>query len=238
MSDLVLVVDDERDVAETIERSLGRAGYETLVAYRGADALALLRQRRPGIVVLDIVMPGMSGIEVLRYMRAESDLSRIPVLFLTGRGAISDKIEGFEAGADDYLTKPFDLRELELRVKALLRRSQQSESAREHDLLRVGELSLDCHSFEISTPLCTVLLTPVEFELIHFLMSHADRVYSADQLLQQVWGYPPGTGMPDLVRVHVKNIRDKIEPDPRHPMYLRNILRRGYLVPGAQTSMA
>ena len=238
MSDLVLVVDDEQDVAETIERSLKRAGYLTLAAYRGADALASLRQHRPDIVILDIVMPGMSGIDVLRHMRAAPDLSAIPVLFLTGRGAISDKIEGFEAGADDYLTKPFDLRELELRVKALLRRSQQNASAQEREIVRVGDLSLDCHSFEISTPLRRVLLTPVEFELLHFLLGHPDRVFSADQLLQQVWGYPPGTGMPDLVRVHVKNIRDKIEPDPRNPIYVRNILRRGYLVPSNQASAA
>jgi len=238
MSDLVLVVDDEQDVAETIERSLKRAGYQTLAAYRGADALALLRQHRPDIVILDIIMPGMSGIDVLRYMRASLDLASIPALFLTGRGTISDKIEGFEAGADDYLTKPFDLRELELRVKALLRRSKQNASAEAREIMRVGDLALDCHSFEISTPLRRVLLTPVEFELLHFLLSHPDRVFSADQLLQQVWGYPPGTGMPDLVRVHVKNIRDKIEPDPRNPVYLRNILRRGYLVPSNQTSAA
>lgn len=230
MGHLIFVVDDDRDVAEAIERLLRRVGYEVAVAYRGADALALARQRRPDLVVLDIVMPGMSGIEVCRHMRAVPGLDRIPVLFLTGRSAISDKIEGYEAGADDYLTKPFDLRELELRVKALLRRAQQTAGEVESDELKVGDLTLDCHTYRISTAEDSTLLTNVEFQLLHFLMSHPDRVFSADQLLQEVWSYPPGTGMPDLVRVHVKNVRDKIEPDPRKPRYLKNILRRGYMI--------
>ena len=230
MSQLILVVDDNEDVAETIDRSLRRAGYEVAVAYRGADALQIARTRHPDLVVLDILMPGMTGIEVCRHMRANPDLAQTPILFLTAKGEIGDKIEGFEAGADDYLTKPFDLRELELRVKALLRRSSQS-SERLNDRIEVGSLVLNCRTFEISTPTRTVLLTPVEFELVQFLMSNPDKVYSADHLLQLVWGYPPGTGIPDLVRVHVKNIRDKIEPNPRAPIYIKNVLRRGYMIP-------
>jgi DNA-binding response OmpR family regulator len=230
MEHLVLVVDDDEDVAETIERSLRRSGHRMLVAHRGADALQLARQNRPDLVVLDIMMPGMSGIEVCRYMRANPDLARIPILFLTAKGEISDKIVGFEAGADDYLTKPFDLRELDLRVKALMRRSLQGAEPAEVELIELGPLVLNCRTFQITTPQQTVLLTPVEFELLRFLMTNTGRVYSADQLLQQVWGYPPGVGMPDLVRVHIKNIRAKIEPDPRNPSYLKNVLRRGYMI--------
>ena len=125
MEHLVLVVDDDEDVAETIERALRRSGHRALVAHRGADALQLARQNRPDLVVLDIMMPGMNGVEVCRHMRANPDLARIPILFLTAKGEIGDKIVGFEAGADDYLTKPFDLRELDLRVKALMRRALQ-----------------------------------------------------------------------------------------------------------------
>lgn len=230
MAYLILIVEDDRDVAETVERALRLAGYETMVAYRGADALTMIRQRKPDLAVLDIIMPGMSGIDVCRHMREMPGFSDIPVLFLTGRGTIADKIEGFEAGADDYLTKPFDLRELELRVRALLRRAHPEKMATPSEILRVGDLELDCRSFQLRTPHTSVLLTPVEFELVHFLMRHPDHVFSADQLLQEVWGYPPGTGMPDLVRVHVKNIRDKIEPNPHQPIYLRNILRRGYTI--------
>ena len=230
MSYPILVVDDDEDVAETIERTLRRAGHEVYVAYRGADALEIARREFPALVVLDIMMPGMSGIEVCRHLRANPNFLATPILFLTAKGEIADKIEGFEAGADDYLTKPFDLRELELRVRALLRRSHPETVETLPERIEVGALVLDCRSYELVTPDRKVLLTPVEFELLHFLMCNSGKVFSAEQLLQKVWGYLPGTGMPDLVRVHIKNIREKIEPAPRHPRYLKNILRHGYTV--------
>lgn len=238
MSELILVVDDDHAVAEAIERSLRRSGFEVSVAHRGTDALAIARQQRPDLVILDIMMPGMDGIEVGKTMRETPELAQLPILFLTGKQEIDDKIAAYQqAQADDYLTKPFDVLELDLRVKALLRRTKgNAPSADADSVLRVGDLSLDLRSYEISTPLRNVLLTPVEFELMHFLMSNTDQVFSADQLLQKVWGYPAGTGMPDLVRVHVKNVRDKIEPNPRQPIYLRNILRRGYMVPSHQAA--
>ncbi|NLD72197.1 MAG: response regulator transcription factor [Chloroflexi bacterium] len=232
MAHRVLVVDDDVAVAETIQRTLTMAGHDAQVAYRGADALLAARQQRPEIVVLDIMMPGMSGIEVCRHMRANPELCSVPILFLTARGEIADKIEGFEAGADDYLTKPFDLRELDLRVKALLRRSLAADDAPYADRIELGDLTLNRGTYELTTCDRTVLLTPVEYELFEFLMTHPNKVFSADQLLQEVWEYPPGTGMPDLVRVHVKNIRDKVEPEPRNPIYVRNVLRRGYMVVG------
>jgi len=233
MRHLILVVDDDVNVAETIERSLQSAGHDVLVAHRGADGLEYARRRNPDLVVLDIMMPGMTGIQVCRHMRANPEIAATPILFLTAKGEIGDKIEGFEAGADDYLTKPFDLRELVLRVRALLRRTHRDgEIDGDVDRIEVGELVLDCRTFEIHTPAIKVLLTPVEFELVNFLMSNPRKVFSADQLLQDVWGYPPGTGMPDLVRVHIKNVRDKIEADSRHPVYVRNVLRRGYMIDG------
>jgi len=227
---LVLVVDDDESVAAAVERALRRAGHRVLVAHRGADALQLARENPPDVLVLDIWMPGMSGIEVCRHIRANPQLARIPVLFLTARDELGDKIEGFEAGADDYLTKPFDLRELTLRVQALLRRAQRSEVQTDARVIEVGPLSLDSRTFRITTPLASAELTPVEFELLRFLMANAGRVYSAEQLLEQVWGYPPGSGLPDLVRVHIKNIRGKIEPDAGKPIYLRNVPRRGYVI--------
>jgi DNA-binding response OmpR family regulator len=230
MERLVLVVDDEEDVAETSARALRGAGYRVLVAHRGADALQLARNDSPDVIVLDIMMPGMSGVEVCRHIRANPELKGIPILFLTAKGEIGDKIEGFEAGADDYLTKPFDLRELELRIKALLRRTSPEDEPEDTDFIELGPLVLNCRTFHITTPQHTVLLTPVEFELVHFLMTNTGHVFSADQLLQNVWGYPAGIGMPDLVRVHIKNIREKIEPNPRRPIYLKNILRRGYMI--------
>ena len=228
MAFTILVVDDDVDVAETVARTLQRAGYETIVAYRGLQALEMAREQHPDLVVLDIRMPGLNGIEVCRQLRDTPGLSRIPVLFLSAKSEVADRLEGFEAGADDYITKPFDLRELELRVKALLRRTRQAEASATQ--IRVGSLVLDTSTFELRTPERSVLLTPVEYDLMLFLMRHAGRVFSAPMLLQEVWGYPLGMGTTDLVRVHVKNIREKIEPDPKHPRYLRNIPRRGYVI--------
>lgn len=225
----ILIVDDDIDVAETVARTLQRAGFETMISYRGSDALQMAHDRHPDLVVLDIRMPGMDGIEVCRLLRATPSLSRVPVLFLSAKGEVTDRLEGFEAGADDYIVKPFDLRELELRVKALLRRVRQGESAAS-GVYRVGPIVLDPRTFELRTPDRTVLLTPVEFDLMQFLMRHPGQVFSAALLLQEVWGYPPGMGTTDLVRVHVKNLREKIEPDPRRPRYIRNIPRRGYAV--------
>jgi len=232
MSHLVLVVDDDVAVAETIERTLTLSGHQVQVAYRGADALEMARRQRPDVIVLDIMMPGMNGIDVCRHMRANPEMRLVPILFLTAKGEIADKIEGFEAGADDYLTKPFDLRELDLRIKALLRRAEVAYDQLPTEHIELGDLTLNCSTYEMSTPDRQVLLTPVEFELVRFLMAHPNKVFSADQLLQEVWEYPPGTGMPDLVRVHIKNIRDKMEPNPRNPIYVRNVLRRGYMVVG------
>jgi len=223
----ILVVDDDVDVAETVRRTLQRSGYQVLVAYRGVDALRLAREEHPDLVVLDIRMPGLDGLQVCRQLRDTPGLSRVPILFLSAKSEVTDRLEGFEAGADDYITKPFDLRELELRVKALLRRAGQPAAATE---IRVGEMTLNCKTFELSVPERSVLLTPVEYDLVQFLMRHPGQVFSASLLLQEVWGYPPGMGTTDLVRVHIKNLRDKIEPDPRRPRYLRNIPRRGYTI--------
>lgn len=231
MSQLILVVDDDEGVAETIERLLRRSGYEVVVAYRGADAVALARDQKPALVILDIIMPGMTGLEVCRHMRTSPETEQIPILFLTARGEIDDKIDGFEAGGDDYISKPFDMRELQARVKALLRRTQQREKV-ELEQIVMGDLVLDCRTFELITPTRQAMLTPVEFRILFLLMSNPKQVFSAKQLLQQVWGYPAGTGTPDLVRVHVRNIRQKIEPSPERPIYLRNIKRRGYVVSG------
>ena len=226
----ILVVDDDRDVAGTVERTLRRRDHEVVVAYSGAQALRLIQEQCPDLVVLDIMMPRMNGIEVCQRIRTFPNVASVPILFLTAKGKIEDKIEGFEAGADDYLTKPFDLRELELRVRALLRRSMPSEAPKAP--MEVGSLSLDPRTFKLNVDGHVLLLTPVEFELLYYLMKHAGEVISTEKLLQEVWEYPPGTGDPNLVRAHVKNIRAKIEPVPETPVFIRTISRHGYVVSG------
>ncbi len=226
---LILVVDDDEDVAKTIELNLEQSGYHAVSVNSGYEALQAARRQRPDLVLLDIAMPEMDGIEVCRQMRATAATAAIPILFLTARGNIESKIAGYDAGADDYLVKPFDLQELNLRVKALLRRGA-AQPARTPAQLRVGLLSLDCRTFELTVSRKTVLLTPVEFELLFFLMSHAGQVLSAEQLLREVWKYPPGTGSPELVRAHIKNLRNKLEPNPKEPVFLRTVGRFGYTI--------
>jgi len=226
----ILVVDDDREVAKTLERALVMEDYQVFVAHNGHDALLRARQETPDLAVIDIIMPGMNGIELCQRLRASPGLSSIPILFLTAKQEITDKAIGFGAGADDYLTKPFDIRELVMRVRALLRRASLTWQGSEPKELTVGELRLDCRKFTVTMPEKTVLLTPVEFDLLLYLMSHAGQVFSPDKLLQAVWGYPAGTGNSDLVRVHIKNIREKIEPDPSLPRYIRTVQRHGYTI--------
>ncbi len=229
----ILVIDDDDIVARSVELSLRHGGFQVTVAHSGVEGLKLARREPPDLIVLDILMPGMDGYEVCRELRADPLLSDVPVLFLTAKGRDEDKIEGFRAGADDYLTKPFNVDELILRVKAILRRNQAvlREKASRPRALQVGDLSLDCRSFEVITPARKVLLTPVQFDLLYHLMSHAGEVFSAERLLREVWDYPFDTGSPDLVRVHVRNIRERIEDDPANPVYLRTVPGHGYTIP-------
>jgi two-component system response regulator RpaA len=226
----ILVVDDDYTVSKTIERTLVMEGYRVSVAHDGHEALQMARQEPPDLSVLDVVMPGMSGIELCQRLRATPGLSGIPVLFLTAKNEITDKAEGFGAGADDYLTKPFDLREFIMRVRALLRRATANWQGADVGELTVGGLRLDRRKFTVTTPDKTVLLTPVEFDLLSYLMGHPGQVFSPIKLLQTVWGYPPDTGSSDLVRVHIKNIREKIEPNPSDPTFIRTVSHHGYTI--------
>ncbi|MCD6290413.1 MAG: response regulator transcription factor [Anaerolineae bacterium] len=153
----------------------------------------------------------------------------VPVMFLTARGMVDDRIEGFKAGGDDYLAKPFDLREMELRVEALLRRAKKNGKKRKR--IKVGDMCLDMDKYQVEVNGRTVQLTPVEFELLYYLMSRAGEVVSAEKLLQEVWRYYPGTGDPTVVRMQIKNLRNKIEPSPKSPRYIRTRYRYGYYVP-------
>jgi DNA-binding response OmpR family regulator len=227
----ILVVDDDRDVAQSIELSLRRRGYRVTLAHSGVEALKTLRRYRPDIVILDILMPGMSGLEVCRHLRTDPNTVGLPIIFLTARGQEQDRIDGLRAGADDYLSKPFSLEELILRVKAVLRRAQQDSVEEQPAELVAGSLRLDCRTFEVTTEEKEgILLTPTEFDLLYYLMSNAGQVFSSERLLQEVWDFPYDTGSTDLVRAHIKNLREKIESNSRAPIYLRTIPRHGYTI--------
>ena len=236
----ILLVDDEQDLVWAMQYSLNDEGYEVLTAYDGVEALAVARRHRPDLVILDIVMPRLDGLQVCHHLRRDPALAAVPILFLTVRSSIEDRIAGLDEGGDDYLAKPFDLRELKARVRALLRRGRGAPEGRV-SLLVVGPLALDLHTRQVRVGEGEVgekgiQLTPAEFDLLHHFMTHPGEVFSSQQLLQQVWGYPLEAADLGLVRWHVKNLRDKLEPDPNHPVFLRTVKRHGYLLNRGRSS--
>ncbi len=218
----VLVVDDEPIVRDVVVKYLEHEGYRTLVAGDGDTARELIEREPPGLVVLDLMLPGLDGLALCRWIRSRSDL---PVIMLTALGEESDRIVGLELGADDYVTKPFSPRELAVRVRAVLRRS--APDAGELERLDLGELSLDAATREARRGGALLKLTALEFDLLWFLARHPRRVFSRAQLMDRVWGYTSAfdTG---TVTVHVRRLRSKIEVDPSRPQHLETVWGVGY----------
>ena len=230
ISGRVLVVDDDPGIRSLCSRALAREGYQIMLAGSGDEGLRRLESEGADLVILDVMMPGRSGIELCEAIRHTDGISSVPVLFLTARNDIADKAAGFAVGADDYLTKPFDVRELAMRVRALLRRQLVPSAPSCAVELAVSDLKLDARRQIVTTRQGSVQLTPVETLLLAHLMSQPGCVFSSEGLLRQVWGYPPGSGSKALVRAHVRNIRAKIEPDPANPSHLVSVGRSGYRV--------
>jgi DNA-binding response OmpR family regulator len=225
----ILVIDDDELVSRTLQRALKMYDYNVMVANSGTEGLQLARRHKPDLFVLDVVMPGTDGYQVCRQVRGDPILKETPILFLTAKSKDEDKIEGFRAGGDDYLSKPFNMEELQLRIRAVLRRTANSvEIEKRASHVQVGDVLLDTRSFKVTTPSGTTLLTNVQFDLLYHLMSNANEVFTSQQLLQDVWDYPRDTGSPELVRAHIKNLRDKIETNPKEPEYIRTIQGHGY----------
>src|SRR5579862_1255301 len=218
----VLVVDDEPIVRDVVVRYLRRDGFTTLEAGDGSTARRLIETSEPHLVVLDVMLPGMDGLELCRWIRGRSEL---PVILLTARGEEADRIVGLELGADDYVTKPFSPRELAARVRTVLRRSGGAASASAR--LAFGEVVLDGASRTATRGGAAVALTAKEFDLLWFLASHPRHVFSRDQLMDRVWDYaaPVDTG---TVTVHVRRLREKIESDPAQPAHLTTVWGAGY----------
>jgi two-component system, OmpR family, alkaline phosphatase synthesis response regulator PhoP len=203
----VLVVEDERDVAELIRYNLGKEGYDVLVTGSGTDAVKQARDARPDIVLLDIMVPHLNGWEVCRRLKQDADTRAIPVIMVTGRAEEGDKVLGFEMGADDYVTKPFSPRELVARVRAVVRRGRGDNGERRTHV-RVGDLEIDRHRFEVRLKGRAVELTPKEFELLAILAGSPGRVFGREELLDAVWGRD-GFVEPRTVDVHVARLRAK-----------------------------
>jgi DNA-binding response OmpR family regulator len=222
----ILIVDDEPTIVEVVELYLRREGFEVLTAADGLAALSAVQHRRPDLVVLDLMLPGMSGLDVTRQIRAGGAL---PIIMLTARGEETDRVVGLELGADDYVTKPFSPRELVARVKAVLRRAQPAPAPALADahVIALGGLRLDEAARSVTLDGQPIGLTAREFDLLLFLMRHPGQVFTREQLLDNVWGYTFASDM-STVTVHIRRLREKIERDPTKPTFLQTVWGVGY----------
>lgn len=230
----ILLVDDEEDLTWALRYGLRDEGYDVLVAENGAKALRVARNHHPDLLILDIIMPQLDGLEVCRRVRRDPELASIPILFLSKRNDVDARVTGLDEGGDDYLTKPFDLNELRARVRALLRRTDsQMADATESEVaptLKVRGIVLNLNARRVLARGKEIQLTPTEFEILHYLMRHPGEVFSSKQLMYQVLGYPKSPRDSSTVRWHISNLREKIEPDPQNPIHLRTVPRQGYIL--------
>lgn len=215
------MVDDDIKTVELVKLYLNRDGYKVLTAHDGAAALRVAREARPDLIVLDLMLPGIDGLEVCRILRKESD---VPIIMLTARTTDEDKLKGLDLGADDYVTKPFSARELAARVRAVLRRLPGERGPAE---IRSGELAMDFLKREAYFGGKRLNLTQVEFRLLGVLAREPGRVFSRAQLIEKALGYDY-EGFDRTIDVHILNLRRKIEPDPSHPKYIVTVYGAGY----------
>jgi len=217
----ILVVDDDVKTVELVKLYLNRDGYKVLTAYDGIEALRLARESHPDLIVLDLMLPGVDGLEVCRTLRAESD---VPIIMLTAKTTEQDKLTGLDLGADDYVTKPFSPRELAARVRTVLRRLPGERGPAE---IKHGELTVNFRKYEASIAGRSLNLTPVEFKLLGVLVKEPGRVFSRGQLIEKALGYD-FDGFDRTIDVHILNLRRKLEPDPSHPRYIKTVYGAGY----------
>ena len=224
MNSRVLVVDDEKLIVKGIKFSLEQEGWEVDVAYDGEEALNLVKSSTYDVMILDVMLPKYDGLQVCQIVR---EFSNIPIIMLTAKGEDMDKIMGLEYGADDYVTKPFNILELKARIKAILRRAVHGEREQNKKLLEVGSLRLELSSKRVFLNNQEVNLTAKEFDMLELFATHPGKVYSRDQLLDTIWGrdYP---GDVRTVDVHVRRLREKIEPNPGQPEYIHTKWGVGY----------
>jgi len=223
----VLVVEDEKDIRELVRYNLEQEGFAVLEAEEGELALALVQRERPALVILDIMLPGMSGLDICRTIRHGDETARLPILMLTAKAAEVDKVVGLEMGADDYVTKPFSPRELLARVKAVLRRAHGPELERPHEVFHRGRLRIDFDTYQVFLDDREIELSLREFELLAFFVRHPNRVFERAQLLDMVWGRDTYVE-PRTVDVHVRRLRMRIERDDARPELIVTLRGVGY----------
>ena len=231
----ILIIEDDRDIVELVRYNLAAEGFEVSAASDGSSGLAQVRKAPPDLLLLDLMLPKLTGLEVCKEIRRDAALNRLPILMLTARGEEADRVIGLEMGADDYVTKPFSPRELVARVKVLLRRSEPAADVSRP--LDVGKLHIDPSSYRVTRAGKLLTLSTLEFRLVYFLAARPDRVFTRDQLLDAVWGTERFV-TPRSVDVYIRRLREKIELDPENPVHLKTVRGAGYLFETAGTARA
>jgi len=220
----ILVVDDDVKTVELVKSYLNRDGYKVITAYDGIDALRLARESHPDLIVLDLMLPGINGLQVCRTLRAESD---VPIIMLTAMTTEKDRLTGLDLGADDYVTKPFSPRELAARVRAVLRRLPEEALQRGPAEIQYSELTVNFAKHEATLAGRPLNLTPIEFKLLSVLIKEPERVFSRAQLIEKAIGYD-FEGFDRTIDVHILNLRRRLEPDSNHPKYVKTVYGVGY----------
>ncbi|CDF57846.1 winged helix-turn-helix domain-containing protein [Thermobrachium celere] len=224
-SEKILIIDDELHIVELIKYNLEMNGYKVYYALNGTDGINLAYEKKPDLILLDIMLPEIDGFEVCKKIKRDDELADIPIIMLTAKGEEFDKILGLELGADDYITKPFSVRELVARIKAVLRRNTKEE--KQQSVINIGNLTIDLERHEVLKDGRKIELTLKEFELLKLLVLNKGKVMTRDFLLDKIWGYEY-YGETRTVDVHVRHLRQKIEDDDKNPRYIETVRGIGY----------
>ena len=223
----ILVIEDDTDINRLLCRILAKAGYETTAAYSGTEAQLRLERETPDMIMLDLMLPGISGEEIIKMARTEMGL-QIPILVLSARTALKNKVETITLGADDYITKPFNILEVKARIKAIMRRTAGREAVKpEVDVIESGDMRMDCESRRVTISGREVNLTAKEFDVLELLIKNPNKVYSREKLLNLIWG-PEYPGDVRTVDVHIRRLREKIESNPSEPRFVHTKWGVGY----------
>ena len=222
----ILIIEDDRDIVEVIETTLETDGFKVASANDGVTGLAQLKKSPPDLLLLDLTLPQQSGLEICKEIRRDQNLNRLPIIMLTGRAEVSDRILGLEVGADDYITKPFDPKELLARIRALLRRMEPASD--DDPVLEVGTLTIDPASYRVLRKGQPLTMSTLEFRLLYYLASHPRKVHSRDQLLDAVWGTEHYV-TPRIVDVYIRSLREKVEEVPSQPVFIKTQRGAGYM---------
>lgn len=224
----ILVVDDDTAINELIKINLELSGYEVISAYDGIQGFTLAKQEMPDLIVLDVMMPDVDGYTVAKRVRENASTKDIPILMLTAMGQLQDKVKGFDIGVDDYLVKPFEMEELQVRIRALLKRTNAiPESIAVKELLTIGDITLLPEAYTVKINDKTAKLTPIEFDILNLLVQNHDCMVSSAKLLQDIWGYAPGDDV-ETIRVHIRHLRTKIKKISDGKEYIETIYGGGY----------